>query len=317
MPDLKFNERYHNMSRITRRNFIVGSSICMGCVPSVSFSKDYVDRDDQKRQLDKDFYFCSTPQISINSSSIQNFSSDGMGRSNVGIDPVLNDLGIIQPYATARKNLRWRIGDTDTYKDDKPVILIGFLDGTDSLKEYVMNVSKDWLENGVYFGFLDNPERANIRISFIDTKGSPGNHSAIGRDALNTKHGPTMCLPAVKQFGMGSTSRGVILHEFGHAVMTMGHEHRHPDANFHFKSPEVIARLINNTIGNKDWTAETVKANITNPPYSMDQYCTPYDRTSIMHYAIQSSWLVDGSSIPTPATKLSDYDLECAKAVNS
>ena len=167
----------------------------------------------------------------------------------------------------------------------------------------------------VRFEFVTSAQAAKIRITF---KGGV-NQSSTGRDALR-KQGATMQLPGVARHGNSATSRRIVLHEFGHGLMALGHEHRHPDARFQFKSAREIRDIINATLpaGHKPWTIAMVRINITNAPYARSRVCTSYDVESIMHYPVAQSWLRNsGNAVPSPATTLSRRDRECARAVYS
>jgi hypothetical protein len=99
-----------------------------------------------------------------------------------------------------------------------------------------------------------------------------------------------------------------VIHEFGHGVMTLGHEHKHPDAGFHWREGEIVR--------DTGWSLNDVRVNITSV-YGREMVCdgaAGYDVKSIMHYPIKPNWVESGQAIPLN-TVLSPGDIACAKSV--
>lgn len=300
---------------LRRREFL---SLC-ACAACASLS--YPSRAATPEEvLDAEFYLCDTPQITDVFREIQELANIG-GQTSVGdfsFPPTSSLQTEIDLYATAQAGLRWTARTAGKVVSGIPVVPVGFVDGTPAQKQAVVTFANGWLQNGipVAFEFVEDLSKAKVRISMQ----GGGNQSATGISSLSTKygHGATMTLPEVARNANSVAARRAVLHEFGHAIMTFGHEHRHPSAGLKFKSPEIIAGIINTTMlapGSKPWSADKVRLNITDPPYDATRACTAYDRESIMHYPVLSSWLVAGTPVPNPATSLSDLDVECARTV--
>ena len=295
---------------LSRRQFL-SSCACGICAAALPASA-------QDQAVDNVFFYCGTPQLTDVYLRILELNATpgtiGIGDLNSAPKPTGIEL-----YGTAQRALRWTAQQAGKQVDGKPVVPISFTDGTSAQKQKVIDIASTWLTKGVpvAFEFVSSPSQGKVRISFSGGT----NQSAVGNDALAARYsgGATMRLPELARPSNESAIRRAVLHEFGHGIMTFGHEHRHPDAGYQFKDSATIASLINATLpaGTSQWTTSMVETNITNPPYGANRACTAYDRESIMHYPVQSSWLRAGSPVPRPADTLSDLDVDCAIAVYS
>lgn len=261
------------------------------------------------------FFICDTPQITTIDLNVYAAPASDGGAIGINPSPPAETIRL-DPYTTAQQQLRWRPQDVQAVTSDgRPIVRIGFADGSDWQQAQVRTLSEQWRSHtiGVDFEFVDRNKKAEITISFAGGT----NWSKTGRESRSVSYGgtPTMFLPHVRQDQPAATWRRVVLHEFGHGVMTFGHEHRHADAGLKFKSASYIRDAINAMLGGNSWTIDKVQTNITNPPYSSSRTCTAYDTRSIMHYPIQADWLIAGTPVPYPETTLSERDVQCAMKV--
>jgi hypothetical protein len=263
------------------------------------------------QEQDEDFFICGTEQITDALTTLQNLSNSGGG---VTFDEGPTSGGDVEldPYSTAQRSLRWTAGKTRREHEGKPSVLVGFVDGTADQQGAVRSISQEWLRHGidVHFEFTDRVADALVRITF-----EGGNQSSVGSAALAKPRGEaTMQLADVRPGVPDRRVRRVILHEFGHGIMTFGHEHRHPDSGYRFKSDTVIRDSINSMLrpGQRQWSIGMVKTNITDPPYPRDRVCGPYDIKSIMHYPILPTWLEAGTPVPQEPAEVSPIDIRCA-----
>lgn len=288
-------------------------AICACCAGATLFPRSA--HADPLSDLDADFFYCGTEQVTDVFESLQLLSGGGNDETLLELGGG-DDAETLDLYGTAQRALRWTIKTAGAKRDGKPLVRIGFVDRDARLQELVKTTSQEWLQHGigVAFDFTDDLGDAQVRIAFSGASDS----SSIGIEALSKGAGePTMRLPTLAATSITKRVRRAVLHEFGHGIMAFGHEHRHPGAGFSFRPAVEIRDLINASRppGSKPWTTGMVETNITNPPYPTSRVCSPYDIESIMHYPVQSSWLLAGSPVPSPATSLSARDRECATAV--
>ncbi|KAJ3960111.1 hypothetical protein N0V92_003215 [Colletotrichum tropicale] len=96
--------------------------------------------------------------------------------------------------------------------------------------------------------------------------------------------------------------RRTILHEFGHALGAY-HEHTSPYIDIQWNKDVVYQKLLDEN----GWDAETVDRNMFTV-YPVDQSdATEFDIDSIMLYAYEASWTLDGKGAPFN-TQLSEHD---------
>lgn len=288
----------------TRRGFLhgLGCAICGGLAGSGLHGRS---AEAQPAPSADGFFFCETPQIT-DLVSLAELAADGddpeiIQFSNRPGEPVEIDL-----YATARRALRWKKRDGLPNDANLVVLSIGFVDGDAWQQDAVKSHAAEWLRHGIAMDFVFTQERPLIRISFTRK-----NFSSTGRNALSVgAASATMFLKDVQRTSSEAVVRRVVLHEFGHGAMTMGHEQKHPDAGFQWNEDAIIA--------DTGWSRGDVRSNITSI-YGRESVCRGaegYDSTSVMHYPIKSSWTRDGRTVPYNTT-LSPGDIACALSVYS
>ena len=120
------------------------------------------------------------------------------------------------------------------------------------------------------FEFVDDVDKANIRINFDSTKGS---YSVIGREASNVpKTEPTM--------NFGWFDVGTVLHEFGHALGLV-HEHQNPKGNDIQWDVPALNAYMKRTQG---WDAAQVQTQVIKKYNSNQLNGSTFDPNSIMLY---------------------------------
>ncbi len=162
--------------------------------------------------------------------------------------------------------------------DNGQTLNILFLSGTKEQKDKVRKVAPQWTNYAnLKFKFFNKGEikkrHSHIKIHF-DGK-CKGNWSKVGKDSKSSSH--SMCL--------FNTNNNTILHEFGHAL-GFRHEHFHPD----------FSRMLNNNFLEEcskynKWSKSKCRFNY----FSDNKYSIvgEYDKYSVMHYDIPSSYLRD------------------------
>lgn len=189
---------------------------------------------------------------------------------------------------------------------NKPIILVGFINGTPEIKGIVREVIAEWTtwanvafivdENNNFEG-----DSADIKILFADD--GPHN-SALGINAWESfsrkgKNYPTMNLgyltpPFRNAAGeIFSDVRGTVLHEFGHAL-GMHHEHQNPIGGIQWNRDAVIADLSGPP---NSWNTETIDFNIFRALKEHMILATTYDSSSIMHYFVPASWTLNNVAV--------------------
>lgn len=287
---------------ISRRHFFV-SGTCAIC--SMAAFRGFAKEPGVTCVEAEGFFLCSTPPItsSLNISELSN-RSDAKDILEYRNGP--NGEPDIDLYATARNAFRWKKSDSVASSSGRIAISVGFLDGNSWQQEAVKKYAPEWTRLGAAIEVVFTDKNPLIRISFTEK-----NHSSTGRNALGvSKHEPTMHLLNVSTADHPLVVQRVIMHEFGHGLLTMGHEQKHPDAGFAWNESEIVK--------DTGWSLSAVRENITSV-YGKDSVCRAsagYDPDSIMHYPIKANWnkagrVVQYNTIPSAG------DIECARSIYS
>ena len=165
------------------------------------------------------------------------------------------------------------------------VLSVAFIGGTTAQRDMVKQYAPQWSAHAnVRFEFRASLP-ADIRISFDPSDGA---WSYIGTDnASIPANQPTM--------NLGWQDQAVILHEFGHGAMALGHEHQNPSGGIKWNEAAVIADLSGSP---NFWDEATIRHNVLEK-YRVDQVIgTAFDPASIMLYSFPSTWTTDGFSAP-------------------
>jgi hypothetical protein len=178
---------------------------------------------------------------------------------------------------------------------------ISFLDGTVKQRQRVMSYAPAWSQySGVPFAFLPTPD-GDIRISFAAGSLS---YSAIGLQAATMPVAQaTMTLAQLADDLSESAARGLILHEFGHALGLV-HEHQNPAAGIPWNRPAAMSYF-----GGKPYylSPDEIEAQILTAYDETVTNHTAFDRSSIMVYPIPAE-ITDGKYQITMNTDLSATD---------
>lgn len=163
---------------------------------------------------------------------------------------------------------------------------IAFLDGDQAFKDATKAAANNWLPHiNLKFEFVDGTE-GDILISR-----TPGTYwSMVGTDALLREEGPTMGLSP--DMRMPAFFAANVMHEFGH-VLGAQHEHQHPEADIPWNKPAVYEAHgvnIEEADENDDYLRDFVDKRYFNRLDASEVSYSPYDRRSIMHYAVRQEW---------------------------
>lgn len=158
---------------------------------------------------------------------------------------------------------------------------VKFMEGTSAQHDIVKQFAPEWCEYAnIKLEFSNSPE-AEIRIAFQDD----GAWSYIGLDCLNIPRD-------THTMNFGWLDKGVVLHEFGHAL-GMIHEHQNPLGGIHWNKQKVYEDLGGSP---NFWDKATVDHNMFET-YNVNQINgTAVDKKSIMLYLIPKEWTTDGFS---------------------
>lgn len=201
------------------------------------------------------------------------------------------------------RDLKWQSGQTVT---------IAFLDGPAELHDRVLMFAREWTRDDralLYFEKrLLNPrsQTPDIRISFA----RPGRWSAVGTSCTHIpREQPTMNLEGIDAKTDDREFRGVVLHEFGHALGLI-HEHQIPDNGIQWNREAVIEDVGKHS----GWTLKDIEKNILNITEKKDVDYTAFDPNSIMIYPIKANWTINKYFVPRN-DDLSEGDIRFIRSV--
>ncbi|MER9134746.1 M12 family metallopeptidase [Mesorhizobium sp. M0830] len=208
--------------------------------------------------------------------------------------------------------------------DTKNKLSACFLDGDKSLKKFFVKTANEWLDGTSItvdfgdppnFGVCTGTSEEDIRISFKQE----GSWSFIGTDSLLPDAVKTASLN-IQTDGAAFSSLNkawleeTILHEVGHAL-GLEHEHQSPEAHCDDEFAwDVAIPKIEKEWG---WSEDEILFNFKQMVASPRLRTTPYDRKSIMHYALPAWMFKKGRKsrcfISQP-TRISHTDRETIQA---
>lgn len=187
------------------------------------------------------------------------------------------------------------------------IIKVKFLTGSKALRTRMFNYAKEWEKHAnLKFQMVETGD-ADIRI-FIGN--GNGHNSYIGTVARNIDTGEeTMNLDSADIANDYVFMKGVVLHEFGHAIGLL-HEHSSPISGIQWNK-EKLYKIYKEQQG---WDKEMVDFQVFRTYNSSYTNGSKYDPKSIMHYPIYPEETLDGYSVGWNNV-LSKGDIEIVKAL--
>ena len=187
------------------------------------------------------------------------------------------------------------------------VITCSFLDGDPAVWDRVKAAAKIWFcgINRLHLEFRKDTTKTQVRISF----NRPGSWSYLGNTCEHIAlPEPTMNFGWLTPATAEDDLRGVVLHEFGHALGLV-HEHQSPIGGIQWNKKTIYKELSQPP---NNWTTDEIDQNIFNASAAHETNYTEFDPTSIMIYPIPARWTLDGFSV-SPNNDLSAVDKQLIK----
>lgn len=165
---------------------------------------------------------------------------------------------------------------------------IAFMEGAPTaLQHAVFQVACQWLEYAnLKFEHVDDPAQAEITIEMLPPDEGI-NYAWPGTEALLPEAKPTMKLSVLED---DPNFARTVLHEFGHVLGAL-HEHQHPDASIPWDEERLITYY--SELG---LSAAHVREQFLDKFERSKTYHTQYDLKSVMHYAVDPMFTLDGWS---------------------
>lgn len=264
---------------------------------------------------------CETPQRLVEQEFLDDVLARQVGTESVidrysqvfadrGLDGALEQLN--DDIVIRAITVDWaRIRKAHSIDPSAPGIVVGvkFLDGTQAMHDGVMAALEEWEQalDGA-LSFVVSSHANALRTTFA--QGNKYVHATkIANRLVSIGHARLF-----ETDPNAASARGIVLHEFGHAL-GLEHEHFSPHLAITWRPDQEIADHINTQIKPPtNWTKTMVRHNITGAKDGIE-VCgdkLAFDDKSVMGYAIWPQWN-DESISTAPANTLSQDDIACAQ----
>ena len=181
------------------------------------------------------------------------------------------------------------MADKDKRWDNGQVLLVKFMNGSQYLRNKVMDYAKSWEQYANIKFQVVTSGASHIRVQFDPDLGS---YSSVGTDALDVDQSEHTMNLGIDSLTDENYIRRVSMHEFGH-TLGLHHEHMSPISGIKWNKAAVYKYYID--------TAKWDKAKIDyNMFYTLNiSYTngTSYDPYSIMHYPLPRHFTTNGFGV--------------------
>jgi serralysin len=191
-------------------------------------------------------------------------------------------------------------------------IRVHFMEGDEGLRDQVFSVACEWLAaNGgpanLHFEIVPSAQESDIRVTFRQGAGS-WSYTGVECQNASLAGQATMNYGWLTPRSTDEEVRGVVLHEFGHAIGLI-HEHQNPKQGIRWNRDAVVRDLSGPP---NNWDPQTIINNVlsTYDPKAIE--ATEVDATSIMMYPIPAAW-TDGTFVAGENNALSALDVQLVR----
>ncbi|NKB64011.1 MAG: hypothetical protein GKR95_18480 [Gammaproteobacteria bacterium] len=253
--------------------------------------------------------------------------SRGHGLSDGAAEEVARPILLNDSQALLEANLDAEQSVVDQFKiwEAGQTLRGCFFSGEPSAKEFFVQTANEWdaiTSLSFDFGSSPNYHECNSDSEYhirVNLKNGGGNWSYIGTDSIRTSQtSQSLHISVASPFNLNNRRKlgGTILHELGHAL-ALKHEHQSPESKCEDEIdwPKIYQEL---AMPPNEWDRDKVDYNLRRVIASSRLRTSEYDPESIMHYALPSSWFLNGDQSTCFITRnntLSALDQEAAKEV--